>query len=137
MEIARYERRVLAYLLDILLCLGCAFVVWFFVDWIRFLPVVVQIVILELLMGLFYMLFGGILLKWSNGYTLGSAIFRIKVVHMDDRDITYRDAFIRSITLSIVPWVVVNAVYMLIVHTERTIFDKLTDTIVVDRRTWH
>jgi len=137
MEIARYERRVLAYLLDILLCLGCAFVVWYFVEWSHFLPVVVQIVILELLMGLFYMLFGGIFLKWSNGYTLGSAILRIKVVHMDDRDISYRDAFIRSICLSIIPWVLVNAVYMLIVHTERTIFDKLTDTIVVDRRTWH
>lgn len=137
MEIARYERRVMAYLLDILMCLGCAFAVWFFVGWMRLLPIVAQIVILELLMGFFYMLFGGIFLKWSNGYTLGGAFMRIKVVHMDDRDITYRDAFIRSVGLSIIPWVLVNAVYMLIVHTERTIFDKMTDTIVVDRRTWH
>ncbi len=87
-------------------------------------------------MGLYYMLFGGILLKWSNGYTLGGAMLRIKVVHMDDRDINYRDAFIRSVCLSIIPWVLVNAIYMLIVHTERTIFDKITDTIVIDRRHW-
>ena len=136
MDIARYERRVFAYLIDVLLCLGCAFLTWSFIPWMRAFPLAAQIVVLEVMMGLYYMLFGGILLKWSNGYTLGGALLRTKVVHMDDRDITYRDAFIRSVCLSIIPWVLVNAIYMLIVHTERTICDKITDTIVIDRRNW-
>lgn len=138
MEIARYERRILAYLLDFFLSTGIATASWFFIraNWNIALPVVVQIIICEILGGFIYFLFSGIVLKWSNGYTIGSAIFATKVVHIDDRDISYRDAFLRAMGLAIFPWVLVNAAYMLIVHTERTIFDKMTNTIVIDNRHW-
>ena len=136
MEIARYERRLLAYMIDILICLGLGVGTWFFVRQNWSLTYVMQIIICETLMGIYYFFFAGIILRWTNGYTIGGALVRTKVVHIDDRDISYRDAFLRSICLSVLPWVIVNACYMLIIHTERTIFDKITDTIVIDRRHW-
>lgn len=136
MEIARYERRVLAYLFDLLICLGMAIGTWLIIRHNWNLTYVMQILICETLMGAYYFLFAGIVLKWTNGYTLFGALMRTKVIHIDDRDISYRDAFLRSMCLAIFPWVIVNAFYMLIIHTERTIFDKLTDTIVIDRRHW-
>jgi uncharacterized RDD family membrane protein YckC len=70
----------------------------------------------------------------SRGFTLGSLIFGIKVMHPNRAPLLYREMFLRSITIGVLPMVLVNAIYMVAIHTERTIFDRITETVVVDYR---
>lgn len=136
MNIARYEKRITAYLIDMVLAflpslaLGIILlyyfpkeVPWFFV-----------IVIVALATWVLYAIFITLSLWIFNGRTLGTGITGIRIVHDNLARITFRDALLRSVNLGILVLALVNAVYMLAVHTERTVFDRLTDTVSVEWR---
>ena len=138
MNIARFEKRLLAYMIDFLLpvilvitanVLGFVYIEevrgisWYFALAIGFTSV-----------WILYTLINSLWLTISNGRTLGGLIAGLRVVHPNLEKLTFKDALCRSATLAIVPMVLINAAYMLIVHTEKTVFDRMSKTVVVDWR---
>lgn len=134
MGVARFEKRVFSYLIDnvlpilfsvlgSILLLNNTTIPWYF------------ILIIAILTAYFlFQLINVNVMAATGGYTIGSAIFQIKTVTINGNKISYRNALIKNLYHGIVPLVFANAIYMLVVHTEHTIFDKITDTIVVDQK---
>lgn len=136
MNIARYEKRVAAYLIDMALSFlpalagGIALlhyypevIPWFFV-----------ILIVALATWILYTLYCTLALWIFNGETIGNALTGIRVIHQNLERIGFLDAFLRSANLGVLVLAIVNAAYMLSVHTERTIFDRLSGTVSVEWR---
>lgn len=136
MGIARFEKRIMAYLIDIVIAalsaIPLTIVFAYLASWK--IPWYFVLIIAQLLTWFFYALFSTCISHWSNGYTIGGAIFGIKSAHKNGQRINVSDAIIKGICIGILPFDIVNAAYMLIVHTEITIFDRMTDTIVIDIR---
>lgn len=140
MEIARYEKRVIAYLIDLLVAfvpaLGLFIFLYFFFEpkLTTSIPSYFFALAAELLTYLFYVFLNFFFLVFSKGYTLGMLIIGTKVIHLSKRPPTVREIFLKTISIGLFPMVIVNVIYMLIVHTEKTIFDRISETIVVDAR---
>jgi len=132
MHIARYEKRLFAYLFDYALALALAIVLFFALP----LPlgVVFKIVLTQIAASLIYGIFAGAASFVFNGYTLGFSFVKVRIVRIDEKRLDAKTAFLRSFMLAIFPWAIINAFYMLIVHTERTIFDRISATLSIDRK---
>ncbi len=136
MGIARYEKRLLAYLFDeVLACLfgvGIAILMYHFevLGESIFLIAVLSCVFAYLV----YVFLCTLVSALSGGMTFGFMVAGIKAIHSDGSPFTLRDAFIRAVTKGLLPAVLANAVYMLAVHSQRSIFDRLSDTLVIDKR---
>jgi uncharacterized RDD family membrane protein YckC len=135
MQISSFEKRIFAYLVDFLIVLGIAIGIYIFVfmrilnwNWeygLIFSPIIASIL---------FVCFVGNLCYLTNGYTLGNAIFGLKMVSIKFQKLSYRQVMIKYLPLSLIPCMVVNALYMLIKHTEKTIFDELSHTVSVSMR---
>ena len=138
MNIARFEKRIIAYLIDMVLAIGIVVTGYIFgylfIEPIRVIPWYFSIIIFLVIVWLIYMLINVNWLFFSNGRSLGALIVGIRVVHPNLERLTYKDCVCRSAALAIIPMVFVNAIYMLVVHTEKTAFDRMSKTVVVDWR---
>lgn len=96
---------------------------------------VFSIVLISILFDYFiYVIINSLTMWISNGYTLGMAIFGIRTIHQDGRKMSAKECFLKCFLTGVIPMDIVNAVYMLSVHTERSAFDRMTETILIDRR---
>lgn len=136
MEIARFDKRIIAYCIDMIIAVaaGIATSVILAINTNWSIPWYFLILIGQTTGYFVYCLFVICALCWTNGFTLGGVILGIRSIHLDRKRISVGDAIVKGVTLGIIPMAFVNAVYMLVIHTEKTIFDRLTDTIVVDIR---
>ncbi len=136
MGIARYEKRLLAYLFDEVV--SCAFGVGIAILMVYYSVLDDSAFPIFVLSAVFaygvYVVLCTISMILSGGATLGSLVFGIKAVHPDGEKFTLRDALIRAFGKGLVPAVGLNAIYMLCVHSQRSAFDRLSGTIVVDVR---
>ncbi len=98
------------------------------------LPLYFYFLGVEIASYLLFIIFSFFFIIISKGFTFGSLIMGIKIMHPNRIPLTARDAFLRGVTIGVLPMVLANAVYMLAIHTERTIFDRITETVVVDYR---
>ncbi len=132
MHIARYEKRLFAYLFDSLVSLLGGMAIFFLIP----MPIALieKILLSQVAAALIYVATTSIMLMITNGFTFGSLFVRVRVVRLDDRRLGWREVLIRSAGLAIFVWSLINAVYMLSVHTERTMFDRMSDTIVIDKK---
>lgn len=136
MEIARYEKRMLGWTIDkvfSLLALAAVLTVE-----ILYLPKEFALY-LEILIAIasgyvFYVIVNTFFLAVFNGRTLGMALVGIKTCHADKRRISFSEAFLKALTTGMTAMDLVNSIYMLSSHTERSVFDRLTNTLVVDHR---
>lgn len=138
MEIARYEKRLIAYLIDLLLAfippLVLAIILYSRIPANINPPFYFYVLAVELATYLLFIILSFFILVISRGFTIGAFIMGIKVIHPNRVPLTGREAFLRSVTIGVLPMVLANAIYMIIVHTERTVFDRITETVVVDYR---
>ncbi len=138
MEIARYEKRIFAYLIDLVLAVAPSFaaaiVMYIYLPPNFDIPLYFYALGVEIASYLLFIIFTFFFILMSKGYTFGSLIMGIKIIHPNRIPLTARDAFLRGATIGVLPMVLVNAIYMISVHTERTIFDRITETVVVDYR---
>lgn len=134
MKIAHFEKRVSAYCIDLVLSLAIVIGLYFGLHLNANLTLSWTILLIFLVGGFIYFLFGFPLLYFTNGRTIGSLIMGLKAVHIRETHITWRAALIRTMGISLIGMVIVNAIYMLMVHTNRTIFDVLSSTYVIDIR---
>lgn len=135
MKIVRFERRVISYLIDLIVTLGIAFLIYFFI--LKGLPLVeyfsmyfwiatIQMVVFFILCTLVSFL--------TNGYTLGNFICQVKMVCYEKERLSFTACSLKYCMIAIHAAVFINALYMIIVRTERSIFDSLSQTILVSTK---
>lgn len=136
MGIARYEKRLMAYLFDQLLALLLG--VGLFVVLIHYGVMEYSSFLNFLLSALFsyamYFLLVFFVSYLSGGRSFGFMVFGIKAIHADGDKFRARDAAIRSLVSGVIVAMLASAIYMLSVHTERSPIDRLTSTLVIDVR---
>lgn len=132
MEIARFEKRIFSYIIDMILSIVTFIIInvvlarftsisWYFVLIIAvFSSYAINLLVNVPVMG------------FSKGRSIGAYIFKIKTIKKDNSSIDWKIAWIKNLYLALIPIVVVNAVYMLTIHTEKTAIDKITNTVVID-----
>jgi uncharacterized RDD family membrane protein YckC len=136
MPIARFDKRIGGWLIDKLL--SCGVLAGVLVVEILYWPANFSL-FLEILIAIasgyvFYVFFVSWFLFLANGYTLGMAIFGIRTYHATKERIRFKEAFIKALMTGFTAMDLINAIYMLSNHTERSVFDRLTGTLVIDVR---
>lgn len=134
MDIARYEKRIISFVLDEIVALIPALIIGLIMYFgLNFRShFLAYATIFVFVWYAFYIIINTLYLTFSNGFTLGSHLTRTRVVHRSKKKIGFSDSFIRSIMIGILPMVIINAFYMITRHTELTAFDRITDTFVID-----
>lgn len=136
MSIARYEKRILGWLIDkILSWLVLAATI---VLCLLYLPEQTSL-FLEILLAfvasyLFYVLSVFLALWVFNGYTFGTALVGIRTCHPSGERITCGEALVKALMMGLLGMCLLNSAYMLFAHTERSVCDRITKTLVVDAR---
>lgn len=134
MKVVRFDRRVIAYIIDFIISMALSFGVFYFIYKFSQLPILSYFYILTVLFQILIYSFINTLMLFFSGTTIGSAIMRIKVIPLHKEKLTFRICLIRCLSLSVFVATLINALYMLTVHTEMTIFDRLSQTMVIDAR---
>ena len=136
MKIARFTKRIVAWIIDEIIPFAGAITFFVFATRFNFFPtgVAYKILIMFLIAYGLVVLISYPVLNFSNLLTLGGAIMGIRVSHVDGGKIKFREALLKSILVGVIAFALVNAIYMLIVRTERSVFDRLTDTYVAEYR---
>lgn len=131
--IPRFEKRLIAYFIDFIIPIILAFFSYVFL-WDEFIifSYLSFFIWLELLSFFYFSLINVFLSFITNGRTIGNLIARIKMVNLNAGRITLRQCLLKYLPLSLVPLTIINAFYMLIVHTETTIFDNLSKTSMIN-----
>lgn len=130
--IARFEKRLFSYLVDFILPLAGGILTSLLFLKIPYFPWFV-IFIFAILFTYFYYLFINLVLMAIFKYrTLGMIIFKTKMIKNDGSEAAFKDCVVKCLYLGLVPFSVINAIYMITVHTEITLFDKMTNTLVVE-----
>ena len=136
MGIARYEKRMMGWLIDklfSLLALAAVLTVeilYFPKDFSLYLEILIAIASGYV----YYVIVNCAFLHLLNGATLGMAIMGIKTCHADKSRIRFKEAFLKALTTGLTAMDLVNSIYMLSKHTERSVFDRLTSSLVIDVR---
>ena len=76
--------------------------------------------------------FACLILKASKGYTIASALFRVKFVSSDGSAINNKQILIRASSESIVIFALFDLIYFLKNQTERGAIDRLSDSFAID-----
>ncbi len=138
MNIASYTKRVWSYVIDAFLAIVCSLalfiILYIYQSWIRSIPAFFVIIAFFFIEWLLYTFIYSLWLFISNGRTLGSLIFGTRVVHNDVSRLSFGDCLARCASEGVLVLVAIDLIYVLIKHTEKTIFDRLSLTVVVDWR---
>jgi uncharacterized RDD family membrane protein YckC len=136
MPIARFDKRIGGWLIDKILSWGvlggllAVEIIYFPKDLSLFLEILIAVAASYV----FYVLFVSLYLFFGNGYTLGMQIFGIRTYHATRERIRFKEAFLKALMTGFTAMDLINAIYMLSQHTERSVFDRLTSSLVVDVR---
>ena len=134
MEIAVLSKRIGVYIFNLILYLIIGFGSSLPFLMVLHLHVAFYILISIGITIIISFLFDFFLMLVTKGYTIGSAIFGVKYVRMDNKRIAARQAFIRSSTESIFIFVVFDFFYFIKNRTERGVIDRLSGTFAIDNR---
>lgn len=134
MKIAKFNKRVFSYLVDLIICFCAGGFASFPLYKFTKIPLYFNILLTLVICYFVYLIFCILFMIIVRGMSLGSLIFGVKHVNEDGSNISIRNVIIKNLYLGLIPFTIVNAIYMLSIHTQKTIFDKITDTIVIDIR---
>ncbi|MCI6215828.1 MAG: RDD family protein [Bacillales bacterium] len=131
---AKYYRRIYGWLLDELVALlfgiACVFLIFYFDSAFSLFFAVAISVFVDYF---FYVFITSIVMYLTKGSSIGMLIERIRTVDLQSSRLTYRACFLKCFLNGIIVVTIVNAFFMIFVHTERSIFDRLTNTTAVER----
>ena len=132
MNIPRFDKRIISYLIDLIIPSILSLLTYFllkhsfqildyltFFLWVEFFAIVYFLLINSLFAYLF------------NGNTIGNLFTKTKMVSIDGKRLTLKQVLLKYLPLSLWPTIIINAFYMLYVHTESTIYDTLSNSIVI------
>jgi uncharacterized RDD family membrane protein YckC len=136
MIIARYEKRLGGWAIDKALSLLA--LAGILVPEILFFPrdfsLFIEILIAVVGAYFFYVISVSFALYLFNGYSLGMAICGIRTYHATKDRLRFSEAFLKALMTGFTAMDLINSIYMLSTHTERSVFDRLTNTLVIDTR---
>jgi uncharacterized RDD family membrane protein YckC len=135
MRIVGFQKRIIAYFIDQALCFALATGIYFVLCYyfpnfwlIKNVLSFLWILVLEVLINFVFL---SLLTFITDGRSLGMLICRYKIVSLINSRLTLRQTLLKYCFGCFHIAVIINTIYMLIKHTPTTIFDNLSDTIVV------
>ena len=140
MNTARTNKRIFAYIIDLLLCtmpvIAGAILLYYQISvaYNYNIPWYFLLVGVLVTKWVVYFILSTIILLLSNGRTVGNFIFGIKIIHSDFKHLSLKDAMCISAVHGLIIMMVINMFYVYLVHTEKSVADRLTQTIAVDYR---
>lgn len=134
METAVLSKRIGLYLFNLFLYLGIGFGGSLPFLLLLHLHVVYYLLISMGITIAFSFLFDFFLICVTKGFNIGSAIFGVKYVSINNDIISAKQAFIRSSSESIPIFVIFDFLYFLRYRTERGVIDRLSGTFAIDIR---
>ncbi len=136
MNIASFTKRTFAYIIDLFLTILLPLAVFIlgYIYWPEFqsIPIYFVFIAFVIIAWFIYFVFCSIYMAISNGRTVGLAIMGLRVIHQDLKRISFRESLARCATAGLLIMAIVNAFYVVGMRTEKSAFDRLTNTITVD-----
>ena len=134
MKFADYERRMVAYIIDIVfanlvslvsLTIIGLIIPNFKLSWAIdvFIPVSCLIIFIELFISYYFF----------KGISIGGAFCNVKIVNKDGSTLRAKSAFVRSALLCLPMLAIYNVFYMLLLKTQVSFYDESTDTRAINR----
>lgn len=138
MNNAKLPRRIISYVFDMALSFAIALTLVIlgsiFIKGFANLGIFYIVIIFFVLLWITYVFIFTFWLFLSNGRTLGMLIFGLRVVHKDISRLKFGDCLARSASEGVLIFIVIDLFFVLITNTERTSFDRISNTYVVDWR---
>ena len=134
METASLAKRIIIYLLS-----GLLYAAIGYASALPFLLINKLNIWIYIAIGLGFSVATSIVLTWlilwaSKGYTIISFLFGVKVVGVQEKRITGKQAIIRAFHESIAIIALLDLIYLISHRTERGVIDRLSDTFMLDMR---
>lgn len=134
MKFADYERRLLAFIID----LGIS--ILFTTAMLSVLGILIYEFRLSLAIKIFipstcFILFCYLVCcyRLCRGVSIGGAICNVRIINKDQRPLRFKTCFIRAALLSLLLLSIYNIFYMFLLRTQVSFFDESTDTRAVER----
>ena len=134
MQRANYERRLLAYIFDIIFSFIFAIFLNIFIKKVIKMPLPLWLdrtYVLTCFSFFFYATFAYSLFR---GVTLGGLLFNVKIVNKDDSRMNIKTSCMRAMLLGVLFLSIFNFIYMLINKTQVSFYDEATNTRSVERK---
>ena len=132
MNIPRFDKRIISYLIDLIIPSILSLLTYFLLKHsFQILNYLTFVLWVEFVVMVYFLLINSLFAYLVNGNTIGNLFTKTKMVSIDGKRLTLKQVLLKYLPLSLWPTVIINAFYMLYVHTESTIYDTLSNSIVI------
>ena len=132
MNIPRFDKRIISYLIDLIIPSILFLLTYFLLKHsFQILDYLTFFLWVEFFAMVYFLLINSLFAYLFNGNTIGNLFTKTKMVSIDGKRLTLKQVLLKYLPLSLWPTVIINAFYMLYVHTESTIYDTLSNSIVI------
>ena len=134
MNIPRFDKRIISYFIDLIIPSLLSLLTYFLLKHsFQILDYLTFFLWVEFFAMVYFLLINSLFAYLFNGNTIGNLFTKTKMVSIDGKRLTLKQVLLKYLPLSLWPTVIINAFYMLYVHTESTIYDTLSNSIVIIR----
>lgn len=133
MDYAFLKNRILSYLFDIIFCLCLSLGIFSFVIFIFHLHPLYYVLISLLGTYFIYIFLFAIMLKISKGFTIGGAIFKVRITQTKNKRLSANQLLIRCAYYGIFFFVILDLYYLKKHETNLSPLDRLTNTLVIEK----
>lgn len=134
MQRANYERRMLAFIFDIIFSFIFAIFLNIFAKKVLKISFPLWLDTTYVMTCFSYFFYVTFAYYVFDGVTLGGLLFNVRIVNKDNSRINLKTSAMRSILLAVLFLSLYNIVYMLINKTQVSFYDDATDTKAVERK---
>lgn len=132
MNIPRFDKRIISYLIDLIIPSILSLLTYFLLKHsFQILDYLTFFLWVEFFAMVYFLLINSLFAYLFNGNTIGNLFTKTKMVSIDGKRLTLKQVLLKYLPLSLWPTVIINAFYMLYVHTESTIYDTISNSIVI------
>ena len=132
MNIPRFDKRIISYLIDLIIPSILSLLTYFLLKHsFQILNYLTFFLWVEFFAMVYFLLINSLFAYLFNGNTIGNLFTKTKMVSIDGKRLSLKQVLLKYLPLSLWPTVIINAFYMLYVHTESTIYDTLSNSIVI------
>ena len=132
MNIPRFDKRIISYLIDLIIPSILSLLTYFLLKHsFQILDYLTFFLWVEFFAMVYFLLINSLFAYLFNGNTIGNLFTKTIMVSIDGMRLTLKQVLLKYLPLSLWPTVIINAFYMLYVHTESTIYDTLSNSIVI------
>ena len=132
MNIPRFDKRIISYLIDLIIPSILSLLTYFLLKHsFQILDYLTFFLWVEFFAMVYFLLINSLFAYLFNGNTIGNLFTKTKMVSIDGKRLTLKQVLLKYLPLSLWPTVIINAFYMLYVHTESTIYDTQSNSIVI------